>query len=148
MLACPICIKHTIFLGRWAYPTFFIFAAERQSVMLFLGLYFLELMLIVSKKHLQDILYSRTTVVAAAAFLDAFQKVADMATNTRGKQSFLLCRFYWIQNRCPLASLHLYFIWSNTSIDNPLILRFGTTICWLWKIKYRWQEEENVFHFP
>ncbi|ETE67851.1 hypothetical protein L345_06358, partial [Ophiophagus hannah] len=25
----------------------------------------------------------RTTVVAAAAFLDAFQKVADMATNTR-----------------------------------------------------------------
>ncbi|MEE6463153.1 hypothetical protein FKM82_005802 [Ascaphus truei] len=28
----------------------------------------------------------RTTVVAAAAFLDAFQKVADMATNTRGKQ--------------------------------------------------------------
>ncbi|XP_053913564.1 protein MTSS 1 isoform X13 [Cuculus canorus] len=26
----------------------------------------------------------RTTVVAAAAFLDAFQKVADMATNTRG----------------------------------------------------------------
>lgn len=31
-------------------------------------------------------LYFRTTVVAAAAFLDAFQKVADMATNTRGKQ--------------------------------------------------------------
>lgn len=29
----------------------------------------------------------RTTVVAAAAFLDAFQKVADMATNTRGKQT-------------------------------------------------------------
>ncbi|XP_065442187.1 protein MTSS 1 isoform X17 [Chrysemys picta bellii] len=27
----------------------------------------------------------RTTVVAAAAFLDAFQKVADMATNTRGR---------------------------------------------------------------
>uniref|UniRef100_A0AAR2JZX8 IMD domain-containing protein n=1 Tax=Pygocentrus nattereri TaxID=42514 RepID=A0AAR2JZX8_PYGNA len=26
----------------------------------------------------------RTTVLAAAAFLDAFQKVADMATNTRG----------------------------------------------------------------
>ena len=31
-------------------------------------------------------LHFRTTVVAAAAFLDAFQKVADMATNTRGKQ--------------------------------------------------------------
>ncbi|EDL29317.1 metastasis suppressor 1, isoform CRA_a [Mus musculus] len=30
----------------------------------------------------------RTTVVAAAAFLDAFQKVADMATNTRGKVAF------------------------------------------------------------
>uniref|UniRef100_A0A8C0K0Z6 MTSS I-BAR domain containing 1 n=1 Tax=Canis lupus dingo TaxID=286419 RepID=A0A8C0K0Z6_CANLU len=29
-------------------------------------------------------LHFRTTVVAAAAFLDAFQKVADMATNTRG----------------------------------------------------------------
>ena len=32
-------------------------------------------------------LHFRTTVVAAAAFLDAFQKVADMATNTRGKQT-------------------------------------------------------------
>lgn len=31
-------------------------------------------------------LHFRTTVVAAAAFLDAFQKVADMATNTRGEQ--------------------------------------------------------------
>ncbi|XP_066846827.1 protein MTSS 1 isoform X6 [Anser cygnoides] len=30
----------------------------------------------------------RTTVVAAAAFLDAFQKVADMATNTRGWSDF------------------------------------------------------------
>uniref|UniRef100_A0A8C3SA13 Metastasis suppressor protein 1 n=1 Tax=Chelydra serpentina TaxID=8475 RepID=A0A8C3SA13_CHESE len=29
-------------------------------------------------------MHFRTTVVAAAAFLDAFQKVADMATNTRG----------------------------------------------------------------
>lgn len=28
---------------------------------------------------------SRTTVLAAVAFLDAFQKVADMATNTRGR---------------------------------------------------------------
>lgn len=27
----------------------------------------------------------RTTVLAAVAFLDAFQKVADMATNTRGR---------------------------------------------------------------
>jgi len=26
----------------------------------------------------------RTTVLAASAFLDAFQKVADMGTNTRG----------------------------------------------------------------
>ncbi|XP_023607717.1 metastasis suppressor protein 1-like isoform X3 [Myotis lucifugus] len=31
----------------------------------------------------------RTTVVAAAAFLDAFQKVADMATNTRAGYTFL-----------------------------------------------------------
>lgn len=29
----------------------------------------------------------RTTVVATAAFLDAFQKVADLATNSRGKRS-------------------------------------------------------------
>lgn len=28
---------------------------------------------------------SRTTILAAVAFLDAFQKVADMATNSRGK---------------------------------------------------------------
>ncbi|XP_069477700.1 protein MTSS 1 isoform X3 [Ambystoma mexicanum] len=33
----------------------------------------------------------RTTVVAAAAFLDAFQKVADMATNTRGCQVASWC---------------------------------------------------------
>ncbi|XP_027648189.1 protein MTSS 1 isoform X18 [Falco biarmicus] len=33
----------------------------------------------------------RTTVVAAAAFLDAFQKVADMATNTRVGFHGLLC---------------------------------------------------------
>uniref|UniRef100_A0A4W5NJQ8 IMD domain-containing protein n=1 Tax=Hucho hucho TaxID=62062 RepID=A0A4W5NJQ8_9TELE len=31
----------------------------------------------------------RATVVAAAAFLDAFQKVADLATNTRGKTMYL-----------------------------------------------------------
>lgn len=31
------------------------------------------------------LLSSRTTVLAAVAFLDAFQKVADMATNTRGR---------------------------------------------------------------
>lgn len=30
----------------------------------------------------------RTTVVATAAFLDAFQKVADLATNSRGKQTW------------------------------------------------------------
>ncbi|MGH0133530.1 UNVERIFIED_CONTAM: hypothetical protein FKN15_035309 [Acipenser sinensis] len=32
----------------------------------------------------------RTTVLAAVAFLDAFQKVADMATNTRGKETCLV----------------------------------------------------------
>lgn len=31
----------------------------------------------------------RTTILAAVAFLDAFQKVADMATNSRGKKDFL-----------------------------------------------------------
>lgn len=30
----------------------------------------------------------RTTILAAVAFLDAFQKVADMATNSRGKLVF------------------------------------------------------------
>jgi len=30
-------------------------------------------------------LLDRATVVAAAAFLDAFQKVADLATNSRGR---------------------------------------------------------------
>ncbi|KAG7235936.1 hypothetical protein INR49_001751 [Caranx melampygus] len=35
----------------------------------------------------------RTTVLAAVAFLDAFQKVADMATNTRGMITSL-CVFY------------------------------------------------------
>lgn len=32
----------------------------------------------------------RTTVLAAVAFLDAFQKVADMATNTRGGEGVRL----------------------------------------------------------
>ena len=31
-------------------------------------------------------MFPRTTVVAVAAFLDAFQKVADLATNSRGKE--------------------------------------------------------------
>ena len=33
----------------------------------------------------------RTTVVAVAAFLDAFQKVADLATNSRGTVETCLC---------------------------------------------------------
>ncbi|KAL7833564.1 hypothetical protein AOLI_G00285240 [Acnodon oligacanthus] len=33
----------------------------------------------------------RTTVLAAVAFLDAFQKVADMATNTRAPADLLWC---------------------------------------------------------
>lgn len=31
------------------------------------------------------------TVVAVAAFLDAFQKVADLATNSRGNVSVSVC---------------------------------------------------------
>nr|XP_035958545.1 protein MTSS 1-like isoform X2 [Halichoerus grypus] len=50
----------------------------------------------------------RTTVVAAAAFLDAFQKVADMATNTRAD-----CR-----NRVGIEHLafwnHLQRLWEQT----------------------------------
>lgn len=36
---------------------------------------------------------SRTTVLAAVAFLDAFQKVADMATNTRGRTAIVCSLF-------------------------------------------------------
>lgn len=36
--------------------------------------------------------FLRTTVLAAVAFLDAFQKVADMATNTRGRT---VCMCVW-----------------------------------------------------
>lgn len=32
--------------------------------------------------------YCRTTLVAIGAFLEAFQKVADMATNSKGEQNF------------------------------------------------------------
>ena len=39
------------------------------------------------------IFYFRTTLIAVAGFLDAFQKVADMATGSRGKQSFFLFFF-------------------------------------------------------
>lgn len=52
-------------------------------------------------------LYFRTTVVAAAAFLDAFQKVADMATNTRGKQmpaiQFNTMQSVWFITICGLS---------------------------------------------
>lgn len=42
----------------------------------------------------------RTTILAAVAFLDAFQKVADMATNSRGKGNShgvesSLCMNWW-----------------------------------------------------
>lgn len=37
--------------------------------------------------HASSVLPLRTTVVAVAAFLDAFQKVADLATNSRGKSA-------------------------------------------------------------
>ncbi|KAG7244460.1 hypothetical protein INR49_030112 [Caranx melampygus] len=37
----------------------------------------------------------RTTILAAVAFLDAFQKVADMATNSRGKDVFQLIQGFW-----------------------------------------------------
>lgn len=43
------------------------------------------------KKNLSRIsvlLSSRATAVAVAAFLDAFQKVADLATNSRGKNVY------------------------------------------------------------
>ncbi|OBS59909.1 hypothetical protein A6R68_08964 [Neotoma lepida] len=43
----------------------------------------------------------RTTVVAAAAFLDAFQKVADMATNTRGEFRCLLVSYSASQHELP-----------------------------------------------
>ncbi|KAF7237832.1 Protein MTSS 1 [Varanus komodoensis] len=45
----------------------------------------------------------RTTVVAAAAFLDAFQKVADMATNTRAlpaRRSVIHLWCYTLQPKC------------------------------------------------
>lgn len=35
----------------------------------------------------------RTTILAAVAFLDAFQKVADMATSSRGKRGD--CQSVW-----------------------------------------------------
>lgn len=39
--------------------------------------------------------FHRTTILAAVAFLDAFQKVADMATNSRGEFVFLSCSFFF-----------------------------------------------------
>ncbi|MGH0127415.1 UNVERIFIED_CONTAM: hypothetical protein FKN15_065223 [Acipenser sinensis] len=38
-----------------------------------------------SLQYCRSLTLHRTTVLAAVAFLDAFQKVADMATNTRGE---------------------------------------------------------------
>lgn len=47
----------------------------------------------------------RTTVLAAVAFLDAFQKVADMATNTRGRRAgrvlCLIDKWLTIQHYAP-----------------------------------------------
>lgn len=38
--------------------------------------------------------FHRTTILAAVAFLDAFQKVADMATNSRGEFVCLSSSFF------------------------------------------------------
>lgn len=46
----------------------------------------------------------RTTILAAVAFLDAFQKVADMATNSRGKEGSLLS-LHSDSRRCRLSEV-------------------------------------------
>lgn len=44
------------------------------------GLHFHSFSVVITCRYIY-----RTTILAAVAFLDAFQKVADMATNSRGK---------------------------------------------------------------
>ncbi|KAG7468602.1 hypothetical protein MATL_G00144840 [Megalops atlanticus] len=60
----------------------------------------------------------RATVLAAVAFLDAFQKVADMATNTRGKgqQS-------WCTEEGGIVGLwgrNFYCMWASMSLEEAV----------------------------
>lgn len=67
------------------------------------------------KKNLSRIsvlLSSRATAVAVAAFLDAFQKVADLATNSRGKNVY---PDVWVQ------SLTIHTEKSSFSPEGPLL---------------------------
>ena len=75
--------------------------------------------------------FSRTTVVATAAFLDAFQKVADLATSSRGKQS----QTWWGKlERCrgqTSQQFSLYLLQKKT----PFIYTYS--ICqMIWSIKW------------
>lgn len=56
----------------------------------------------------------RTTILAAVAFLDAFQKVADMATNSRGKIVFSINSSVWGEDWVFLSSLGVFalIVWS------------------------------------
>uniref|UniRef100_A0A8C8DGK1 IMD domain-containing protein n=1 Tax=Oryzias sinensis TaxID=183150 RepID=A0A8C8DGK1_9TELE len=59
----------------------------------------------------------RTTILAAVAFLDAFQKVADMATNSRGKSVFPWFLFFFLK-----VSLRKSWIWFLSVTGSLLIM--------------------------
>jgi len=81
-------------------------------------------------------LYFRTTLTAITAFLDAFQKVADMATSSRGK-FYHKCLYMYAMH--PLLKLYtamcqyilpltVWFVQGSTALLLFLLL------CWSWKI--------------
>lgn len=90
----------------------------------------------------------RTTVLAAVAFLDAFQKVADMATNTRGRTAVSVCGCVWeiplylyycMYKSCALVHSVLWFTALHAlhvAVKN-LIIRYYLPACWtlLWLMK-------------
>lgn len=79
----------------------------------------------------------RTTILAAVAFLDAFQKVADMATNSRGKgnvcQQFNLTHLFWlvsVTRCCTVIVCHCFHLLRKPLLSCSLFWVNGYSVSW------------------
>lgn len=74
---------------------------------------------------------SRATVVAVAAFLDAFQKVADLATNSRGR------KFQCVAGSSILHQTYCSSLTRQTALLTGLkLLRHCLTVCVLLLVRH------------
>lgn len=103
----------------------------------------------------------RATVVAVATFLDAFQKVADLATNSRGRNTLKCGVSWWLSgglwrrrrlsnlrpsvwhSHTPCLRLHFLYFWArdhltqDTEIPHNLVFIAIWISIWTWKINLK-----------